>query len=114
MKYSKILLNFNAYSQKITFSQVKYIYIYFIFHCQGTYLGDKHYTTKCKYCFSSFINFVLNKKKIQNFAGNMTFISSNEVKTYISFVDSQGTELGVQILHNKMVLLLLFIHRFCT
>ena len=39
----------------------------FIFNCQGTELRVKHYTTKCKICFSSSINFVYNKKKIHFF-----------------------------------------------
>ena len=54
----------------------------FIFHCQGTELQVKHYTTKCKICFSS-INFAYNKKKIQIFGVKMTFVSSHAVKKCI-------------------------------
>ena len=72
--------------KKVIFSQVKYKkFIFhcqvFIFHCQGTELRVKHYTTKCKICFSSSINFVDSKKKIQIFGVNMNFISSNEMPT---------------------------------
>ena len=35
---------------------------------------------KCKICISSFESDVYNKKKIQMFVVNMTFISSREVK----------------------------------
>ena len=42
---------------------------------------------KCKICISSIESDVSNKKKIQMFVVNMTFISSREVKQmYISFV----------------------------
>ena len=44
---------------------------------------------KCKICISSIESDVYNKKKIQMFVVNMTFISSREVKKmYISFVPS--------------------------
>ena len=44
---------------------------------------------KCKICISSIECDVYNKKKIQMFGVNMTFISSREVKKmYISFVPS--------------------------
>ena len=44
---------------------------------------------KCKICISSIESDVYNKKKIQMFVVNMTFISSREVKEmYISFVPS--------------------------
>ena len=44
---------------------------------------------KCKICISSVESDVYNKKKIQMFVVNMTFISSREVKKmYISFVPS--------------------------
>ena len=44
---------------------------------------------KCKICISSVKSDVYNKKKIQMFVVNMTFISSREVKKmYISFVPS--------------------------
>ena len=44
---------------------------------------------KCKICISSIESDVYNKKKIQMFVVNMTFILSREVKKmYISFVPS--------------------------
>ena len=43
----------------------------------------KHYTTKSKICFSSSINFVYNKKKIQIFGVNMNSVLSNEVKNLL-------------------------------
>ena len=55
----------------------------FIFHCHGTELRVKHYATKCKICFSSSINFVYNKEKIQIFGANMTIISLNKAKKCI-------------------------------
>ena len=48
-------------------------YQVFITHCQGTGLRIKHYTTKCKICFSSSINLVYNIKKIQFFGVDMIY-----------------------------------------
>ena len=51
MKYNRILLKYHAYFQKLIFSRVKYK-TFFIFQCHRTELLVKHYTTKCKICFS--------------------------------------------------------------
>ena len=76
MKYRKIILKYNAYFQKVIFSQVKYKNLY-------NSLWVKLYAIKCKICFSSSINFAYNKKKIQIFGVIITFISMNEVRKCI-------------------------------
>ena len=66
------------------------IFIYhcqdFIFHCQGTEMRVKHCTTKCKIHFSSSLDFVHKKEKIQIFGVNMTYFISWSTKRYISRV----------------------------
>ena len=46
---------------------------------------------KCKICISSPESDVYNKKKIQMFGVNMTFISSREVKKNVYFIRAFGT-----------------------
>ena len=45
---------------------------------------------KCKICISSIESDVYNKKKIQMFVVNMTFISSCEVKKNVYFIRAFG------------------------
>ena len=54
---------------------------------------------KCKICISSIESDVYNKKKIQMFVVNMTFISSSEVKN-VYFMSAEGTnEIYIFSLH---------------
>ena len=47
--------------------------MFFKFYCQGTELLIKHYTTKCKVCFSSTRSFVYNKKENSKFLKQYDF-----------------------------------------
>ena len=76
MTHRKTWLKYNAYIQKVMFSQVKYNIFYtciyftskfFILPCQGTELRVKQYPTKCKICFSSLINLCIIKRKFKYF-----------------------------------------------
>ena len=55
---------------------------------------------KCKICISSIESDVYNKKKIQMFVANMTFISSSEVK-YVYFMSA---EIYIFSLHEKALM----------
>ena len=56
---------------------------------------------KCKICISSIESDVYNKKKIQMFVVNMTFISSSEVKKCIFHECRRGThEIYIFSLHS--------------
>ena len=106
MKCGKILLNYNAYFQKVIFSQVTYNF--FIFHCQVfifhlTELRVKHYTTKRKICFPFSINFLYNKTKIQIFGVNMTFISSFKATNEI-YIFSLHDEIKVTFTPNIWII----------
>ena len=71
----------------------------FIFHCQGTELRVKQYTTKHKICLSSSINFKYDKKKIQIFGVNMTVISLTELKKCIYFMTGSSSLMKYTFLH---------------
>ena len=56
----------------------------------------------CMICISSIERDVYNKKKIQIFVMNMTFISSSEVKKNVYFMSAEGTnEIYIFSLHEK-------------
>ena len=61
--------------------------LYFTAKGQNCESNITHYTTKCKICFCSSINCVYNKKKIQIFGVNMTFISIHEIYIFFTSFD---------------------------
>ena len=63
--------------------------------------ASQTFPCKCKICISSIESDVYNKKKIQMFVANMTFISSREVKKNVYFIRAFGThEIYIFSLHS--------------
>ena len=85
MKYRKLLLKYNAYFQKVIFSQVKYKILYILL--PSLYIPQPRDRTASQTLHN----------KISIFGVNMTFISANEVKN-VYFMSGKATN-EIDIFH---------------